>query len=84
MATNQSIAVFTRESTCSMAMGMFVLILSACGDSVTNNESITQIIQEKTTVVSDVSELPDCIAENEGEQAFVKGETASRICIDGS
>ena len=60
------------------------LFLVACGDNVTNNESVTQIVQEHVTVVSDVSELPECTTESEGEQAFVKGESVSRICVDGS
>ena len=83
MAKNQSIAVFTRVSTCSIAGAMFAQFFVACGDNVTN-ESITQIVQENAIVVSDISELPDCTVENEGKQAFVKGETASRICVDGS
>lgn len=68
----------------SVVMGaMFTLALVACGDNVTN-ESITQIMQDYVAVVSDASKLPECTTENEGEQAFVKGETASRICVDGS
>ena len=62
---------------------MFTLALVACGDNVTN-ESITQIMQDHVAVVSDASKLPDCTTENEGEQAFVKGERVSRICVDGS
>ena len=57
-------------------------ILFACGDDVTN-ESITQIVQENMAVVADVSKLPDCSSENEGQQALVKGEPSPRICVDG-
>ena len=57
-------------------------ILFACGDDVTN-ENITQIVQENTAVVADVSKLPDCTPENEGQQALVKGEPSPRICVDG-
>ena len=58
-------------------------ILFACGDDVTN-ESITQIVQDNVAVVNDVSELPNCTPENEGKQAFIRGENASRICVDGA
>ena len=57
-------------------------ILFACGDDVTN-ENITQIVQENVVVVVDVSKLPDCTSENEGQQALVKGEPSPRICVDG-
>ena len=57
-------------------------ILFACGDDVTN-ETITQIVQDNAAVVNDVSELPNCTPENEGKQAFIRGENASRICVDG-
>ena len=57
-------------------------ILFACGDDVTN-ENITQIVQENVVVVADVSKLPDCTSENEGQQALVKGEPSPRICVDG-
>ena len=57
-------------------------ILFACGDDVTN-ENITQIVQENVVVVADVSKLPDCTSENEGQQALVKGEPSPRICVAG-
>ncbi|WP_458450158.1 FISUMP domain-containing protein [Fibrobacter sp.] len=57
-------------------------ILFACGDEVTN-ENITQIVQENMAVVADVSKLPDCTSENEGQQALVKDEPSPRICVDG-
>ena len=57
-------------------------IFTACGDEVTN-QYVTQTLQEKTLIVADVSKLPDCTSENEGQQALVRGENASRICVDG-
>ena len=55
--------------------------LTACGDDV-SNEYNSHIVQEEILVVADVSELPECSSENEGEQTFVKGEPSSRICVD--
>ena len=54
----------------------------ACGEDSTT-EKIVEVASGGTTVVSSVSELPKCEKENEGEQAFVKGETTARICVDG-
>ena len=53
--------------------------LVACGDDV---EEVTQVVQDRTTVVASEDDLPKCSDENEGEQAFVKGETSVRICVD--
>ena len=65
---------------CVAAIGSVALFLVACGDD--SSDSGTQV-KNGISVVSDVSELPDCTDENEGEHAYVKGETADRICIDG-
>ena len=59
-----------------------IAILFACGDDA-SAESVVDIADEKMLVVSDVSELPDCPSENEGQEALVKGELSPRICIDG-
>ena len=56
-----------------------IAFLSACGDSVEN----TTINQMGMDVVEKVGDLPKCASENEGEMAFVKGETSARICVDG-
>ena len=58
------------------------VILFACGDDA-STESVEQIADEKLLFVNDVSELPDCSSENEGQEALVKGELSPRICIDG-
>jgi hypothetical protein len=55
------------------------LFFAACGDDVT-----TQVIQDNNmSIVFTSKELPKCTKDNEGEQAFVKGETAPRVCMDG-
>ena len=56
-----------------------IILLSACGDDV---EDVTQVVQDRTMVVASEDDLPKCSDENEGEQAFVKGETSVRICVD--
>ena len=57
------------------------LLLVACGGDTV--EEVTQVNQMGMEVVSKVSELPKCTKNIEGEQAFVKGETSARICVDG-
>jgi len=61
------------------SIGSIALFFAACGDDVT-----TQVIQDNNmSIVSTSKELPKCTKDNEGEQAFVKGETAPRVCMDG-
>ena len=67
-----------RLSSWSVAIGSIAFLLAACGDEVT-----TQVIQDNMSIVSTTKELPKCTKDNEGEQAFVKGETAPRVCMDG-
>ena len=57
------------------------LFFAACGEQGTT-ENITQINQMGMDVVASVDELPECTKDNEGEQAFVKGETSARVCVD--
>ncbi len=52
-------------------------LLVACGDDV------TQINQTGLEVYSTEKDLPKCSEDNEGEQAYVKGEPSPRICIEG-
>jgi uncharacterized protein (TIGR02145 family) len=59
-------------------IGSIALFLAACGDEVT-----TQVIQDNVSIVSTSKELPKCTEDNEGEQAFVKGEKSKRICVNG-
>lgn len=91
MATNKAFQVITgvaRQTLCAVIpakAGIFLalgtLVLVACGDETTEN--VTNISQMGMDVVSSVGDLPKCTGDNEGEQAFVKGETSARICVDG-
>ena len=51
--------------------------LVACGDTVEN------VYQSGSEVVSSVGDLPECSTKNDGEIAWVKGEPSVRICSDG-
>lgn len=64
-----------------IALGLlFASFYTACDESTTEN--ITQVNQVGMDVVSAEKDLPECTAENEGAQAFVKGEYSARICSD--
>ncbi len=56
------------------------VLLAACGDTV---ENVSQINQMGMDVVASADDLPECSDENEGDQAYVKGETSARLCVDG-
>ncbi len=63
-----------------LALGLlFVSFYTGCDESTT--ESITQVNQVGVDVVSAEKDLPKCSAENEGAQAFVKGESSARVCV---
>ena len=49
-------------------------LFAACGDEV------TQINQTGLEVVASEDDLPKCTKDNEGEQAYVKGESFARVC----
>ena len=55
------------------------VFLAACGDT----ENVTEINQMGMDVVTKVGDLPKCTKDNEGELAFVKGESSTRICVEG-
>lgn len=64
-----------------IALGLlFASFYTACDESTTEN--ITQVNQVGMDVVSAEKDLPECTAENEGAQAFVKGEYSARVCVD--
>ena len=54
-----------------------LVFLAACGDTVEN------VYQTGSEVVSSVGDLPECNSKNDGEIAWVKGEPSVRICSDG-
>lgn len=62
-----------------LAFFFCLALLFACDDSTTE---VTQVVQSNMKVVAEVSDLPDCTKDNEGEQSFVKKENAYRICVD--
>ena len=62
-------------------LSSIAFFIVACGESTTEN--VTQINEMGMDVVKSVKDLPKCTKDNEGEMAFVKGETSARICVDG-
>ena len=59
-----------------------VFAFCACeNDCVT--ESVPQTSLEKVLIIEDVSGLPYCTSDNEGEQIFVRSEKITRICVSG-
>ncbi|SMG21212.1 FISUMP domain-containing protein [Fibrobacter sp. UWB13] len=61
-----------------IAISLCAIILASCGD----DDSSTSSASYNMDVVSDVSKLPKCTKSNEGEMAWVKGETSARVCVD--
>ena len=54
-----------------------IAMLAACGDNVEN------VYQTGLEVFSSEKDLPKCSKDNEGDQAFVKDDAVTRICVDG-
>ena len=52
-------------------------LFAACGDTVEN------VYQTGLEVFASEDDLPECTDKNEGELAFVKGEAAVRVCVNG-
>ena len=63
-----------------LLFALAALFLASCGEDVAD---VTNINQMGLEVVSKVGELPKCTKDNEGEMAFVKGESSPRVCVDG-
>jgi uncharacterized protein (TIGR02145 family) len=61
-------------------LAIAAVFFAACGDTV---ENVSQINQMGMDIVDSEDELPECTDENEGDQAYVKGETYARLCVDG-
>ena len=64
-----------------LPLAAITVLLIACGESTTEN--VTNVNQMGMDVVKSVKDLPECTKENEGEQAWVKGESSTRVCVDG-
>ena len=73
----RKIAVSQSALSLVMALGVTAMFFVACGDET------TQINQTGLEVADSVDDLSKCTKDREGEQAFVKDENATRICIDG-
>ena len=58
-----------------VAIGSIAIFLASCGEDSTV-ENITQVNQSGIEVISDVSKLPKCKKDNDGEMVWVKGEYA--------
>ena len=69
------------ESKMVVTVAFVAFLLSACGESGTT-EDVTRVTQSME-VVTDVSQLPSCSANNDGELVWVKGEATPRMCSDG-
>ena len=61
-------------------LAIAAVFFAACGDTV---ENVSQINHMGMDIVDSEDELPECTDENEGDQAYVKGETYARLCVDG-
>ena len=59
-----------------------LLLLVACGENSTT-EKIVQTDSSGFSVVADVTELPGCTANNDGELVWVKKESSPRMCSGG-
>ena len=71
-----------RKSLLTLFFPVAMAAFSACSDS-GSGDDISQVINSGVEVFSSADDLPTCAKENEGEQAFIKGETSARICVDG-
>ena len=69
------------ESKMVVTVAFVAFLLSACGESGTT-EDVTRVT-ESLEVVTDVSQLPSCSANNDGELVWVKGEATPRMCFGG-
>ncbi len=71
-----------RRGSIHFILALVLLFLFACSNDTT--EIISQSIPDNIEVVAEESDLPECNDESEGVQVMVKGESATRICVDGN
>ena len=73
-----SVLLSWKKSFWSVAIGSIAItLLASCG----GDDGVTEI-NNTMGVVENIDDLPECSKDNEGEQAFVRGESSARICID--
>jgi uncharacterized protein (TIGR02145 family) len=70
------------ESKMVVMVAFVAFLFSACGEN-TTTEKIVEVASSGVEVVTDVSQLPSCSANNDGELVWVKGEATPRKCSDG-
>ena len=63
-------------------VALSLVLFTACGEKNTT-EKIVEVATGGTEIVESVKDLPKCTKNNQGEQAYVKGEPSARICVDG-
>ncbi len=73
---------WSRKATGSIAASLVAVLLTSCSDDSANDNAV-QTMPSNMEVVSSVEELPACTRSNEGEQVWVRGEPAARVCVDG-
>lgn len=84
MAKNQSIAVFARISTCTIAVGAtLALFLSACGGDSGSNGPGDNVTSESDIMADTFDDLPVCSDKREGVTAYVKDKKTAYVCVDG-
>lgn len=64
-----------------LVLAALLMSLSACSDDSTSGAEENAL--SATEIVESAKKLPKCSDANEGEQAFVKGESSLRLCVDG-
>lgn len=57
-------------------LAVFAILLAACGDTIET--------ESQTDIVATLEDLPKCTKDNESDQAFVKEDAVTRICVDGN
>ncbi len=57
-------------------------LLTSCSDDSASDNAV-QMMPSNMDVVAELDDLPACKKSNEGEQVWVKGESAARVCVDG-
>ncbi len=65
-----------------LAAFLVALLLTSCSDDSASDNAV-QTMPSNMDVVAEIGDLPACKKSNEGEQVWVRGESAARVCVDG-